>query len=58
VVEGTALEVRCSICGAMRPWYIGQDALDRLMERVGAPSSAPILTSSPTLPPMNGGRES
>jgi hypothetical protein len=32
-VEGTALNVRCSICGELRPWYIGADALERLLER-------------------------
>jgi hypothetical protein len=34
VVEGTALDVRCSICGEVRPWYIGQDELERLMDRI------------------------
>ncbi len=34
-VEGTALEIRCSVCGEVRPWYIGQDALERLLEKIG-----------------------
>lgn len=33
-VEGTALNVRCSICGEVRPWYIGVDAIERLIEKV------------------------
>lgn len=33
-VEGTALEIRCSVCGEVRPWYIGADAMERLLERV------------------------
>jgi hypothetical protein len=32
VVEGTAPFVRCSICGEVRAWYIGADALERLKE--------------------------
>lgn len=35
VVEGTALDIRCSVCGAVRPWYIGQDALGGLLEKIG-----------------------
>lgn len=34
-VEGTALNIRCSVCGEVRPWYIGQDALERLLDRIG-----------------------
>lgn len=34
-VEGTALEIRCSVCGEVRPWYIGADALERLIEKIG-----------------------
>jgi hypothetical protein len=30
-VEGTALEIRCSVCGEVRPWYIGADAMERLI---------------------------
>jgi hypothetical protein len=32
-VEGTTLNIRCSICGAVRPWFIGEDAIERLLER-------------------------
>jgi len=35
VVEGTALDIRCSVCGAMRPWYMGEDALEGLMGGIG-----------------------
>lgn len=31
-VEGTALNIRCSVCGEVRPWYIGQDAIERLLQ--------------------------
>jgi len=40
-VEGTALNVRCSICGGVRPWYIGVDALERLIERVNSRGHRP-----------------
>jgi len=35
VVEGHVMDVRCSICGRMRTWVPGEEALRRLMERVG-----------------------
>jgi len=35
VVEGTALDIRCSVCGEVRPWYMGEDALEGLMEKAG-----------------------
>ena len=31
VVEGSVMDIRCDICGEMRTWVIGQEALDRLM---------------------------
>lgn len=34
VLEGTVLNVRCSICGATRTWMMGEDALERLMEKI------------------------
>jgi hypothetical protein len=34
VVEGTALNVRCSICGEVRPWIIGEDAIERLIGKL------------------------
>lgn len=34
VIEGTALDIRCSICGEIRPWYMGADALERLIETI------------------------
>jgi hypothetical protein len=40
VVEGTALEIRCSVCGEVRPWYIGADAMERLLEKVGGSDHA------------------
>lgn len=40
-VEGTALNVRCSICGEVRPWYMGADALERLRDRVKTSVSPP-----------------
>lgn len=35
VVEGTTLDIRCSVCGAVRTWYMGEDALERLMAKIG-----------------------
>jgi len=34
LIEGTTLDVRCSVqgCGATRTWWIGEAALERLME--------------------------
>jgi len=32
VVDGAALDVRCSVCGAVRSWSVGQDALMRFLE--------------------------
>jgi hypothetical protein len=34
VVEGYVADVRCSECGSIRTWVPGQEALDRLLERV------------------------
>ncbi len=31
VVDGAALDVRCSVCGAVRSWSVGQDALERFL---------------------------
>lgn len=31
VVEGTVLDVKCSICEAVRPWYMGEDAIKRMV---------------------------
>lgn len=46
-VEGTALEIRCSVCGEVRPWYIGADALERLMEKlIPIPPPFPHLEKS------------
>lgn len=36
IIEGTTLDVRCSVCGAMRSWWMGADALERLVARVTA----------------------
>jgi hypothetical protein len=33
VLEGTAPEVRCTICNASVPWVIGQAEIDRLVAR-------------------------
>jgi len=33
VIEGTTLDVRCSVCGGKRSWWIGADALERLVRR-------------------------
>ena len=35
VVEGTALDIRCSVCGEVRAWYMGADALEGLMGGIG-----------------------
>lgn len=37
VVEGYAADVRCSLCGAVRTWIPGQEALERLLARVLEP---------------------
>jgi len=39
-VEGTALTCRCSICGEVRPWIIGEDAVQRLLEKMNGGSHA------------------
>lgn len=36
MVEGTTLNVTCSICGEKRTWWIGEAAIQRLMERIFA----------------------
>lgn len=33
VVEGTTLDVRCSVCGEARTWWMGADAMERLVEK-------------------------
>jgi len=35
VVEGLVLDVRCSICGYVRTWAPGEEAIKRLVERYG-----------------------
>lgn len=32
VVEGYVADVRCSICGGMRTWVPGEEAMEKLME--------------------------
>lgn len=32
VVEGTVLDVKCSLCEAVRPWYMGRDVIERMMQ--------------------------
>ncbi len=34
IVEGYAAEVTCSVCGCVRTWVPGQEAMDRLIEHV------------------------
>jgi hypothetical protein len=34
VVEGYVADVRCSVCGAVRTWVPGQEAIDRLVAQV------------------------
>lgn len=36
-VEGTMLHIKCDVagCGAIRSWWIGEDALERLLEQLG-----------------------
>lgn len=31
VIEGTVLDIRCGICGEVRTWMAGQEAMDRLL---------------------------
>jgi len=31
VAEGTVLDVKCSVCNGMRTWYMGEDAVKRLV---------------------------
>jgi len=35
VVEGYVADIRCSICGKIRTWVPGEEAMRRLLERVG-----------------------
>lgn len=37
LIEGTTLDVRCSVpgCNCSRTWWMGEDALERVLERVG-----------------------
>ena len=34
VVEGLVLDVCCSVCGSVRTWVPGEEAIKRLMEQV------------------------
>lgn len=34
IVEGYAAEVTCSVCGCVRTWVPGQEAMDRLVAMV------------------------
>jgi hypothetical protein len=34
LVEGYVADVKCSICGSVRTWVPGQEAMDRLVEMV------------------------
>lgn len=38
VVEGYAAEIRCSRCGRVRTWVPGEEALRRLLARMGNPN--------------------
>jgi hypothetical protein len=33
VAEGMVMDVRCDLCGEMRTWVPGQEAIERLMAR-------------------------
>jgi len=35
VIEGYVADVRCSVCGRVRTWVPGEEALKRLMESIG-----------------------
>ncbi len=35
VVEGYVADVRCSVCGEVRTWVPGQEAMARLLEMAG-----------------------
>jgi hypothetical protein len=34
VVEGYAADIRCSLCGEIRTWVPGEEALERLLNQV------------------------
>lgn len=34
VIEGTTHDIRCSVCGDVRSWFIGEDALQTLIGKV------------------------
>jgi len=36
VVEGTVMEIRCSICDEVRTWVTGQVAMEKLLESYGS----------------------
>jgi hypothetical protein len=31
-IEGTTYDIRCTVCGARRTWWMGEAALDRFLE--------------------------
>lgn len=47
VVEGYVADVRCSVCGAVRTWVPGQEAIDRLVAQVlemrASPQPSPLV---------------
>ena len=40
VVEGFVADVRCSVCGEIRTWFPGEEALKELLKRVKGNSNA------------------
>lgn len=40
-VSGLVLDVRCSVCGCVRTWVPGEEALRQLVERMGRTYSPP-----------------
>ena len=50
VVEGTVPDVFCSVCDAVRPWFMGADGLERLLEKLRDRPHRPAGTS-PKYPP-------
>ena len=40
IIEGYVTDVRCSVCGSVRTWIPGEEALQQLLERVRAMNHA------------------
>ena len=51
VVQGSVVDIRCDICGALRTWVPGQAEYERLMRHYGLKATPPL--TPPLAPPQN-----